>query len=338
MKGLLKHREITAAVAVIVLIALIAAVVTLLQHAGLKDQPALVEEQQTYPYYRLLDGTGVMTEEASTLRPYAVMIDNSSDARPAVGVENATLVYETIAEGAITRMVALFDPTNLPEKIGPIRSLRPYYLAWAEESDAIIVHVGGSPQALEDVADNDNINEFFAGNYFYRDKNRDAPHNAFSSQELLLSATELYEYTTSTTFSSWQYGPIEAATSTVAETVTVDFSIDAYEVRWEYNPENSRYKRFLDAIEQASSADTIVIQVVPARVIDSQLRRDVAYIGSGTAWVVRDGKAVLGTWAKPDANSKTRFFDTHGSAIPFKRGTTWLEIIDDEGRVKFGTR
>jgi hypothetical protein len=82
-------------------------------------------------------------------RPLGVMINNHVDARPQSGLIYADLVYEIVAEGGITRFLA-FYLTNTPEKIGPVRSTREYYLVLVKElSDAMIMHIGYSPQALE---------------------------------------------------------------------------------------------------------------------------------------------------------------------------------------------
>ncbi len=81
-------------------------------------------------------------------RPVGVMINNHVDARPQSGLVYADLVYEIVAEGGITRFLAFFH-TITPEKIGPVRSTREYYLVLVKElSDAMIMHIGYSPQAL----------------------------------------------------------------------------------------------------------------------------------------------------------------------------------------------
>ena len=83
-------------------------------------------------------------------RPYAVMINNISVARPLQsGLQDAYIIYELIAEGGITRYMALFMDQNT-ERIGSIRSARHYFLDYALENDAIYVHHGQSPQAQRD--------------------------------------------------------------------------------------------------------------------------------------------------------------------------------------------
>lgn len=79
-------------------------------------------------------------------RPLAVMIENSAEARPHSGLSKADIVYETLAEGWITRLMAVFY-CNTPFEniaIAPVRSARTYFLDWVSEYDALYNHVGGA--------------------------------------------------------------------------------------------------------------------------------------------------------------------------------------------------
>src|SRR6185369_4571690 len=116
----------------------------------------------------------------------AVMIENSEFARPQSGLDQAGVVFEAVAEGGITRFLTLFQDTNTAY-LGPVRSVRPYYIQWALGFDAAIAHVGGSPEALSamkswSVKD---LDQFANGSYFQRVNNRDAPHNVYTSTDQL---------------------------------------------------------------------------------------------------------------------------------------------------------
>ena len=87
---------------------------------------------------------------SGTDRPFAVMIDNHSDAWPQVGLQKAYMIYEIIVEGGETRLMALFKGANV-EQIGPVRSARHYFIDYAMENDAIYAHFGQSPQAESDL-------------------------------------------------------------------------------------------------------------------------------------------------------------------------------------------
>lgn len=126
-------------------------------------------------------------------RPIAVMIDNHNLAWPQGGLNEAYMVYEIIAEGGETRLMALFKGANV-EKIGPVRSARHYFLDYAMENDAIYAHFGESPQAKSDMSkfsihDIDGIEE--DGTTFWRVKDKSAPHNAATSTEKLYNQLKI---------------------------------------------------------------------------------------------------------------------------------------------------
>ena len=141
-----------------------------------------------------------IVDEDSKSRPYAVMINNNHDAWPQCGLQDAYIVYEIIAEGGISRMMALYKDT-FPEKIGSVRSARHYFIDYAEENDAIFVHWGGSPQAysrLNSIAHLDGI--ALEGTVFFRDRtlNRDYEHTGFTSMENVKEYAQKQGYTRNT--------------------------------------------------------------------------------------------------------------------------------------------
>ncbi len=83
----------------------------------------------------------------STRRPMGVMIENSLDARPQSGLSRADIVYEAVAEGGITRFLAIYLCGASAEdvQVGPVRSARTYFLDWISEYGVspLYVHVGG---------------------------------------------------------------------------------------------------------------------------------------------------------------------------------------------------
>ncbi|MBI5221693.1 MAG: DUF3048 domain-containing protein [Candidatus Magasanikbacteria bacterium] len=136
-------------------------------------------------YFSSLDGTTVSSSEMINPFVVGIMIDNHPDARPQSGLVAAKIVYEAPAEGGITRYFAIFDSIQSVEKVGPVRSARPYFVDWLEEYSGLYMHCGGAPEALakiksEKVFDAD---EFFNGPYYWRDESRIAPHNLFTKSE-----------------------------------------------------------------------------------------------------------------------------------------------------------
>ncbi len=136
--------------------------------------------------------TGVESEEEQTMRPVLATINNHPLARPQSGISDADIVYELLAEGNMTRLLALFQ-TELPEEIGPIRSARDYFLTIAKGLDAFYVAHGYSPDALSLLQAGyvDHVNGMqHDGTLFQRSAERRAPHNSYISNENILLAEE----------------------------------------------------------------------------------------------------------------------------------------------------
>nr|MCU0495649.1 DUF3048 domain-containing protein [Chloroflexaceae bacterium] len=126
-------------------------------------------------------------------RLVAVMIDNHPDARPQSGMNAAALVFEALAEGGVTRYMAVYEPkanASISE-IGPVRSARSYFVEWAKGLNAVYTHAGGSPEGLllaetaTEIANLDALRDGAEGLYFWRSTTRFAPHNLYTSTELL---------------------------------------------------------------------------------------------------------------------------------------------------------
>ena len=127
------------------------------------------------------------------------MIEYCPAARPQSGLSEAGVVFEAVAEGGITRFLALFQDTK-PAYVGPVRSSRPYYIRWLLGFDATYAHAGGSPQALQDIntLNVKNLDHGANGSTFDRVSNRYAPHNLYTSIDRLLAAAASHGYTSST--------------------------------------------------------------------------------------------------------------------------------------------
>src|SRR3989344_7322518 len=148
-------------------------------------------------FYNKLNG--VKVDEANQVSlAAAIMVENQIDARPPSGLAQAKIVYEILTEATITRFLAIYDLSENLQKIGPVRSARPYFIDLALEYGALYAHSGGSPAALERLKDDDsisNLDEFFGYNsgYFWRDNQRSAPHNLYTSSSLLAEAKNNYQ-------------------------------------------------------------------------------------------------------------------------------------------------
>ena len=106
------------------------------------------QPEPKFPYTNPLTGEG-LNEDISGKRPIAVMFNNLRKALPQIGIAQADVIYEIVAEGGITRMMGVFQNLEGVGDLGSIRSARDYYVSLALGHDAIYIHAGGSPQAYD---------------------------------------------------------------------------------------------------------------------------------------------------------------------------------------------
>lgn len=290
-----------------------------------------------------LDGTRL--DPADLNYPVAVMIDNLSAARPQSNIQNASVVYETLVESGITRFMAIFDH-GVYDKIGPVRSARPYYVQWADAIDAGYMHAGGSPEALFKINEY-GVKDINRGQYYWRDSGRPAPHNLYTSSELMMRALRDLEWLDDPqNFSRWKFDDDpEKGTKDNGGNIDLFFagSAESSHVRWEYIPDQKKYKRFQagQSHEDASTGDqlkasTVVVQIIPPIVsVGSGGRLTLNVIGEGKAHVVFQGKRIEGTWKKPEITSRTTFYDENGNEVVFPRGTIFVEVIPEDRQVTF---
>lgn len=265
-----------------------------------------------------------------------VMIENSQDARPQSGLSQASVVFEAIAEGGITRFLALYQDTA-PDNIGPIRSARPYYLQWALGFDASYAHVGGSPEAIADIINwgVHDLDQFYNGNFYHRVTSRAAPHNVYTAIATLnqLEANKGYTSSNFTSFSRKVAAPAKLPT---AKTINLTLSGPDFNVVYQYDATTNSYLRSEGGVPQtdANTNAQISPKVVIAMVMPYSLEADgqhsvYATIGSGAAYIFEDGLVYTGQWAKSSSASQFSFTDSNGAVIKLNPGQTWLTAISN---------
>ena len=291
---------------------------------------------------RRLDGVMVEPGEEN-LYPIAIVIDNHSEARPPSGLARANFVIEALVEGGISRYLAFFASAEQIDVIGPIRSARPYFVDWAREFSALYTHVGGSPEALAKMKKENviHINEFYNGDYFWRGRQHDPPHNVYTSSKNLRDYLEKKELTEGKYF-GWEFKDDKNIKSRpAASTITIDHSSPYYRVYWQYDRDNNTYERFLagkphqDADGETVKSKNVIIQRIVSREIDELLRLEMDHIGTGTAMVCLDGECADAIWQKKSATARTRFFDIDDNEFLYNRGTTWIQVVSPGVNVTF---
>ena len=287
----------------------------------------------------LLDGMSY-TNDLANRHPLAVSVENHPDARPQSGLNKASIIYETMTEGGITRFLVIYGPNDAKE-IGPIRSARLYFMDWVKEYDGFFAHAGGNEDALNNIDTYQIKNLDDSKTYFYRDyKGR----SVASEHTLYSSTSKLYDYAKSKGFdiNSSSFEALKFKTDGPADnpgkSAEINFSSASYKVNWNFDPNKNIYLRSLagtphkdrDSGEQLSTKN-IVIQTVQRTLqpTGSYGSNNYVYnnVGSGQAYVLRDGKVIKGTWKKTSRDSRTKFYDESGVEIQFNPGPTWYEVI-----------
>jgi hypothetical protein len=286
--------------------------------------------------------TGRLLTEKITEKAVMVSIENAPQARPQSGLEDASLVYEFLVEGGITRFLALYRD-HIPDKIGPVRSLRPYLIETALEYDALLLHAGASPAGFEmlERVDIDHLDQIYKGNYYWRSSQREAPHNLYTGYfkiESYYSRLTGREYEPRFSFQEISFVEPE---DIKANLIYIYYWGD-YLVLYQYDPENNMYKRFLSDLDHSHTGENnqqltvrnIIIQRVDTEVIDSVGRLNMELDGTGQAFVFRDGIVIEGYWEKKD-NNWTIFYDQEGNGIKLNPGKTWIQIIPESAKLSF---
>lgn len=276
----------------------------------------------------------------------AVMIDNHPNAYPQSGLDKAVIVFEALAEYGISRYMAIFAPGISPDvnEIGPVRSARSYFVEWAKGFDVVYAHAGGSPEGLTlaqtsiEILNMDALrNE--ASAYFWRSKERYAPHNLYTKSSEI---ERFIQAKKATNFDPTEHGFLYADTEALraerptAQTINYYLLYKTDLVGWSYDPPTNTYLRlrgskpYLDARtkKQLQFKNVVVMEVHEAEIPnDPKKRIDQQVIGTGTARIFLDGKSINGTWRKEAGYASLRFYGTDGQEIRLNYGSTWIAVL-----------
>lgn len=302
-------------------------------------------EEDLCEYRSKLNGVCLLYNETNP-QLVAVMIENHVAARPQAGLGAAAVVYEAPVEGHYTRFLALYPIGQAVDKVGPVRSARPYYVDWVQEwGEPLYLHVGGSPDALAQIQARGihDANQFYFGNYYWRSSDRPAPHNVYTNSENWNKIIKQDNFRwIIVNYPSWNFvtTTLETCVQNCVQKIQVSFLHPDYEPVWQYDAVRKQYIRFQSGMEQRDEqgkivADTIIIQTVSEKVLDDVGRLALMTIGSGKATVVYDGKRIEGTWKKESITDRTRFYDANGQEIPFKPGKIWIEVVPKNVAVNY---
>lgn len=306
-----------------------------------KVEPASPSEppKKEVKFYAPFTGEEVDEETFKNI-PFMAIIENSKEARPQSGLSKADVVYETMAEGGIPRTIGLFQK-NSPEKIGPIRSARTCFLDIAREYNLPFAHCGASDEAEGIINKNRlmSLNEFYYAGFYWREKDRKAPHNLYTSAGKIRAGAVSRKYNKSSkvelTFDKeyWDNETLPAANN-------ISLNLSKYYTT-DYEYKDGKYQKYMSSKPAVNKEDdepltftNIVIQTTTIRKKKENILMDIALTGKGTGYVISNGRYVKMSWSKASTNSQTILKDENGKTIPLSPGNTWWNIIDKSNVVE----
>ena len=272
-------------------------------------------------------------EPVNALGPVlAAKIDNLAVARPQTGLTGADIVYVLQVEGGLSRYLAVYS-SHVPPVIGPVRSARQDDLQLLRQfGRPAFAYSGAHPQLLPMVqrAPIVNLCSGRVGGY-YRDSHRFAPHNLYARTGQLLAEARGASRARDIGF---RFGPAPAGGTAVAAK-TVRYPAASFTFRWSASAH--RWLVWTDGAPAMSTeggqlgAPTVVIQytkVGTARFWEWGAPAPYSNtVGSGSAVVLRDGRAWPVRWSRPGAGSGTTFTTGSGQRMTFARGPVWVLLV-----------
>ena len=303
-------------------------------------EPEEVEEVEEVveelPY--TLPFTGEKVAEESLLRPILFTINNHPDARPQSGIAYADVVYEMLAEGDVTRLLALYQ-SQIPTNVGPIRSARSYFIDIAKGLDAFYVAHGYSPEAKAMLTNGtvDNINGMnYDGTLFHRSRERKAKHNSYMPGENVAAAAEkvgaslLYEKKVSFSFYEEQDSVKIGMT---ANEVKMNYNnVGSFNSVYTYDSETQTYARTSantlttdELTGEPVKLSNVLFFEMTHRIIDNEGRRDIDITSGGKAYVAQQGMLREVKWENRDGLLVA--VETDGSEVALVPGQTWVHFV-----------
>ena len=311
-----------------------------------EEDPNALEPGQMRSY---LSGLPV-DEKIGNRRPVAIMLNNLEAAQPMSGVSYADVVYEYVVEGAITRLMGVFENYDDLDKIGSVRSCREYFVYTALEFDAIYMHFGQAAYAVEllgkDYVNNLNGLGEAGDTCFYRTSDRQAPHNVYTSAKGIQAGIEKLGYRED----HYEGYKGKFKFCDLNKVVTNDGGKPATHIEpkyrinkpwFDYNGQTGKYDRYQydgpqidDLTGEQISFDNVIIQYNKWIQLDEKDYLAFDCHSGGLIQYFTKGKMVVGMWQR-DINeenfdlSAIRYYDMDGNEIEINNGKTFICVVQD---------
>ncbi|MDR1412430.1 MAG: DUF3048 domain-containing protein [Actinomycetes bacterium] len=328
---------------------------------GCKKKPALVvkppvETTETVevpppPEPVLWPFTGLESADASAVlnRPISVKIENSALARPQMGLNHADVIYETIAEGGITRFNLIFQ-SDIPKEIGPVRSARLSDM-WIvpQYGNGLFFYSGSNSQVSKRIKKHKlaNLSHGKVGTAMYhRVSFRHAPHNLYLDLNKAYKTAKKKKFAVveDATIPGLTFGESVHSSEVTATSVTIPFSAN-FKMKWSWDAEKAVYKRSTNGKKQTDAIDKSRVTATNVVVLWAKYTKqgkkdpagngtyDINLGGEGKCAVFRDGKRIDGTW-KADRSAPPKFYDETSTEVTLNPGRTWFEVPPTDIKIK----
>lgn len=302
--------------------------------------------------------TGLESDRA--YRPMLAVIENSPAARPQIGLQQADIIYEFLAEGSVTRFVCVFNDT-LPTEIMPVRSCRIYFLTLQREWDAPIIHYGGSTAGgkeynvygsrFDDIKVRlDGLTNADCTKYFKRSSAKKAPHNVYTNVQEL--AENFYDYTPDERVQFTFDGTVRYETGTdftyvglpynTGNADTVNFTYNAQDGRLYRAHKNTPHETTTVTVDENGSETretaqyscvNLVVQYTDVSVYDESGVKRIDLVGSGDCDYFIGGQHITGKWVRESEDDSTKYYLDDGiTPVTLRPGNTWISIHPDNAK------
>jgi hypothetical protein len=269
-------------------------------------------------------------EPVKSLGPELIFkIDNVPQARPPTGLTEADIIYLLPVEGGLSRIFAVFS-SHFPPVVGPVRSAREEDISLLRQFGRPAFAFSGAQPRLLPVVQHARIIDLYDGlvGGYFRSADRIAPYNLYAHTKTLLAeakgASKAHDI-------GFRFG---SAPSGGTPTKSFSMSYEDATFRFVWSAQQQRWLVWMDGKAAFAAGGgqlggpTVVIQYVrigTSGFLELGIRPPYAQtVGSGTALVLRDGRAYRVHWSRPTADGGTAFTLPDGQPMPFARGQVWV--------------
>jgi hypothetical protein len=271
-----------------------------------------------------------------------VKIDDTTQAHPQIGLEDADIVYIEQVEGGLTRLAAVFSSV-IPQRIGPVRSARISDIEIMSQFGRVAFAYSGAQRKLLPVIASANLQDLGAQRQsptiFTTDPNRIPPYAMVLRADLLMQKVKDDAYQVDSAKSvGFKFGPLQEGGTETSKAV-MHWPAATYSANWSVE-ENRWMLSHNNSINLADSGvvlgpTTLVIQIVS--ITPSEYKDKVGgvtpfsqTVGTGKAYVLRDGQRFVTTWSRASAEDGTTFSFADGTVMNFDPGQIWIALTDKE--------